>query len=553
MKCGTIKVWALDCASFNEVRVRGGNMIKSKFTRSAGILMPVSSLPSPYGIGTFGKEAYEFVDFVDKTNHKYWQVLPLGPTTYGDSPYQSYSANAGNPYFIDLDKLIEEKLLLKSEVLARDWGDGIVPIKLSEEDALNNRYQLNIDPTIGDSRYVSYEKMYLNRFDILRLAYNRFKESVKEDKIKTAYEKFLDRSKWLTDYALFMALKVDNNFKSWADWEEDLRRRKPEALDKKAKELEDEIDFWKFIQFKFYEQWDKLKEYANNKGIEIIGDIPIYMGYDSVDVWANQEQFQLDKDLVATKVAGVPPDDFSADGQKWGNPLYDWDRMKKDNYTWWRNRIKWQTNLYDVIRIDHFLGIVKYYAVPEKDKTAVNGEYREGPGQALLDAINEELGDKKLIAEDLGVYLPEVNELLTKNAYPGMKVLEFAFGGSRDNPHLPYNYEKNCVVYGGTHDNETIMGFFKERSDEELAYAFDYLGTRDRNEILDKVFRAAYSSVSVLTIFAVWDILGLDNHARMNMPSSTGSNWKWRLTKGQLNESHINTMRYYASVFDREK
>ena len=294
-------------------------MIKSKFTRSAGILMPVSSLPSPYGIGTFGKEAYEFVDFVDKTNHKYWQVLPLGPTTYGDSPYQSYSANAGNPYFIDLDKLIEEKLLLKSEVLARDWGDGIVPIKLSEEDALNNRYQQNMDLTIGDKRYVSYEKMYQNRFDILRLAYNRFKERVKEDEIKTAYEKFLDRSKWLTDYALFMALKVDNDFKSWADWEEDLRRRKPEALDKKAKELEDEIDFWKFIQFKFYEQWDKLKEYANNKGIEIIGDIPIYMGYDSVDVWANQEQFQLDKDLVATKVAGVPPDDFSADGQKWGN------------------------------------------------------------------------------------------------------------------------------------------------------------------------------------------------------------------------------------------
>lgn len=529
-------------------------MNKTKFKRSAGILMPISSLPSPYGIGSLGKAAYEFVDFVKESKHKYWQVLPLGPTTYGDSPYQSYSANAGNPYFIDLDILIEEKLLLKSEVLALDWGDGFVPVEVTEQQALLGQYEKAYDIKLGDSRYVSYEKMYKNRYTILRTAFKRFLELIKTDKSKAdAFSKFIKETKWLEDYALYMALKAENDHKSWASWEDDLRFRKEKALKVKEEELKDEICFWQFIQYKFFEQWDKLKAYANSFDIEIIGDIPIYMGYDSVDVWAGQEQFQLDENLTPTKVAGVPPDDFSADGQKWGNPLYDWDKMAKDDFKWWRDRVKWQTKLYDVIRIDHFLGIIKYYTVPEADENAKNGSYKKGPGQALLDAINEELGDKKLIAEDLGVYLEEVNEILEYNGYPGMKVLEFAFGGSRDNPHLPYNYEKNCVVYGGTHDNETIVGFFKDRPDSELAYAFDYLGTKNREELLDKMFRAAYSSVAVLTIFGVWDILGLDNHARINMPSSTGTNWKWRMTKGALDEKCLNVMKYYASVFDRER
>lgn len=529
-------------------------MNKSKFERSAGILMPISSLPSNYGIGTFGQAAYDFVDFVRECNHKYWQVLPLGPTTYGDSPYQSYSANAGNPYFVDLDILIQEKLLLKSEVIATDWGDGIVPVNVSEEAALNNNYEIRYDSSIGDNRYVSYEKMYLHRYDILRKAYIRFIDLIKTDiKEKEKYVLFIQKTDWLEDYAMFMALKDKYEYKSWSEWDDDIRFRKEKALEKVREELSEEIGFWEFIQYKFYEQWDKLKEYANSFGIEIIGDIPIYMGYDSVDVWANQQQFQLDKNLTPTKVAGVPPDAFSADGQKWGNPLYDWDKMKKDDYDWWRRRIRWQMRLYDVIRIDHFIGIVKYYTVPAEDDNAKNGKYMEGPGQMLLDAINEELGDKKLIAEDLGVFVPEVNEILEKNGYPGMKVLEFAFGGSRDNPHLPYNFERNCVVYGGTHDNETIVGYFNDRNDEELTYAYDYLGTRSKPDIPDRMFRSAYSSVAVLTVFAAWDILKLDNWARMNMPSSTGTNWKWRATKGQLDNKCINTMKYYASIFDRER
>ena len=463
-------------------------MVETKFKRNAGILMPVSSLPSPYGIGTFGKDAYDFVAFVKECNHKYWQVLPLGPTTYGDSPYQSYSAFAGNPYFVDLDMLIEEGFLLKSEVIARDWGDGVVPVNVSEDDAINGRFGTYRDGNIGDDRYVSYEKF-----------------------------------------------------------------RKPEAMRHYEEQLSDDIGYWKFIQFEFYRQWTALKKYANDNGIEIIGDIPIYMGYDSVDVWANQGEFQLDENLTPIKVAGVPPDAFSDAGQKWGNPLYDYEKMEANDFSWWRKRMKASARLYDVIRIDHFIGIVKYYTIPADMPDARQGEYRQGPGQKLLDAINESIGDKKIIAEDLGVEVPEVAKILKDNGYPGMKVLEFAFGGDRKNPHLPYNYTQNLVCYGGTHDNETLLGFFENRGDWELGYAYDYLDTRDKKKMVDQVFRAAYSSVAVLTVFAVQDILKLGNWARMNLPSSMGNNWKWRMQKGQLGQHELECMRYLASVFDRER
>ena len=317
--------------------------------------------------------------------------------------------------------------------------------------------------------------------------------------------------------------------------------------------LSDDIGFWNFIQYEFYTQWGKLKAYANSNGIEIIGDIPIYMGYDSVDVWANQAEFQLDENLTPVKVAGVPPDAFSDMGQKWGNPLYDWAKMENSDFGWWRMRMANSARLYDIIRIDHFLGIIKYYTIPYEMPDARRGSYEQGPGQKLLDAINESIGDKKIIAEDLGVCMPEVDQILKDNNYPGMKVLEFAFGGDRKNPHLPYNYTNNCVCYGGTHDNETLLGFFNDRNDSELGYAFDYLDTRDKYRMVDMVFRAAYSSVAVLTIFAVQDILKLDNSARMNFPSSFGNNWKWRMQKGQLNWDHLNAMRYLASVFDRER
>lgn len=537
-------------------------MSDAKFERNAGILMPVSSLPSPYGIGTFGKDAYDFVTFVKECNHKYWQVLPLGPTTYGDSPYQSYSAFAGNPYFVDLDMLIEAGFLLKSEVISRDWGDGIVPVNVSEDDAVNGRFGTYRDGNIGDERYVSYEKIYNNRFDILRIAYNRFKAACAESKKTLAkglplYKQFdnfvKDNADWLEDYALFMALKSHFNNVSWGEWETDIKFRKPEAMSRYEEQLSDDIGYWKFIQFEFYLQWNALKQYANSNGIEIIGDIPIYMGYDSVDVWANQGEFQLDENLTPIKVAGVPPDAFSDAGQKWGNPLYDYDKMEANGFSWWRKRMAASAKLYDVIRIDHFIGIVKYYTIPADMPDARQGEYRQGPGQKLLDVINESIGDKKIIAEDLGVEVPEVAKILKENGYPGMKVLEFAFGGDRKNPHLPYNYTQNLVCYGGTHDNETLIGFFEDRGDWELGYAYDYLDTRDKGRMVDQVFRAAYSSVAVLTVFAVQDILKLGNWARMNLPSSMGNNWKWRMQKGQLGQHELECMRYLASVFDRER
>ena len=537
-------------------------MTETKFKRNAGILMPVSSLPSPYGIGTFGKDAYDFVTFVKECNHKYWQVLPLGPTTYGDSPYQSYSAFAGNPYFVDLDMLIEEGFLLKSEVISRDWGDGIVPVNVSEDDAVNGRFGTYRDGNIGDERYVSYEKIYNNRFDILRIAYDRFKDACVESKKTLAkglplYKQFdnfvKDNADWLEDYALFMALKSHFNNVSWGEWETDIKFRKPEAMSRYEEQLSDDIGYWKFIQFEFYRQWNALKQYANSNGIEIIGDIPIYMGYDSVDVWANQGEFQLDENLTPIKVAGVPPDAFSDAGQKWGNPLYDYDKMEANGFSWWRKRMAASAKLYDVIRIDHFIGIVKYYTIPADMPDARQGEYRQGPGQKLLDVINESIGDKKIIAEDLGVEVPEVAKILKENGYPGMKVLEFAFGGDRKNPHLPYNYTQNLVCYGGTHDNETLLGFFEDRGDWELGYAYDYLDTRDKGRMVDQVFRAAYSSVAVLTVFAVQDILKLGNWARMNLPSSMGNNWKWRMQKGQLGQHELECMRYLASVFDRER
>jgi 4-alpha-glucanotransferase len=531
------------------------------FDRSAGILMAVSSLPSPYGIGTFGKYAYEFVDFIKDCNHKYWQVLPLGPTTYGDSPYQSYSAFAGNPYFIDLDMLVEDELIEKSYLLSIDWGDGFVPVNVSELDARSGHFAFNRNINLGNENYVSYEKIYWNRFKVLHRAYEAFKKQLNASKytereekksLYNQYQKFLKENQfWLMDYAMFMAVKDYFHQEPWSEWEDDIRFRTAQGMDKYQEMLQDDIDFWIFVQFEFDEQWMRLKQYANDRGIEIIGDIPIYMGYDSADVWANTSCFQLDKKLMPTKVAGVPPDAFSDFGQKWGNPLYDWDAIEESQFSWWRHRMQRSAQLYDVIRIDHFIGIVKYYAIDADMPDARRGEYHTGPGEKLIQAIKEEIGTKKLIAEDLGVAVPEVTKLLNDNGYPGMKVLAFAFGGDRKNPHLPYNYTKNCVVYGGTHDNETLMGYFTDHADYELGYAFDYLGTKDRNEMVDQVFRLAYGSVADLTIFSVQDILKLGNWARMNLPSSMGNNWKWRMKKGALTDKYVQQLKTLADIYDR--
>lgn len=493
------------------------------FERGAGILMPISSMPSPYGIGTMGKDAYEFVDFLRECNHKYWQVLPLGPTSFGDSPYQGFSTFAGNPYFIDLDTLIEEGLLTRQYVESFDWGN--------------------------DAANVAYEKIFAARFEVLREAYRN-----SEHKKTATYKNFLNENDdWIDDYALFMALKVYYKHADWSQWEDELRFRKPEALVKYTKLLADDIDFYKFLQYKFFEQWTKLKKYANDKGIEVIGDIPIYVAFDSADVWVNSGEFVLDINLTPTKVAGVPPDAFTELGQKWGNPLYDWNKMERNGFLWWKKRMTAAAKMYDIIRIDHFLGVVKYYTIPFEDPDARNGEYKKGPGKKLTDVINRAIGDKKLIAEDLGVEIPEATKLLNDNDYPGMKVLEFAFGGDRKNVHLPQNYTtQNCVVYGGTHDNETLFGYFKDRNDWELGYAYDYLDTRDKRKMVDQVFRLAYGSIANVVIFQTQDILKLDNQARMNFPSTLGSNWKWRLLKGQLGAQQKQDLRYLASVFGRE-
>lgn len=493
------------------------------FERGAGILMPVSSMPSPYGIGTMGRDAYEFVDFLRECNHKYWQVLPLGPTSFGDSPYQGFSTFAGNPYFIDLDTLIEEGLLTRNYVERFDWGN--------------------------DPCSIAYDKIFAARYEVLREAYKNSKHKDTEE-----YETFLkENAQWIEDYALFMAVKIYYKNADWSLWEDDIRFRKPAAIKKYTEMLADDIDFYKFLQYKFFEQWNKLKKYANDKGIEVIGDIPIYVAFDSADVWVNSGEFVLDKNLTPTKVAGVPPDAFTDLGQKWGNPLYDWDKMEKNGFAWWSERMKAASGMYDIIRIDHFLGVVKYYTIPAEDPDARNGEYKKGPGKKLTDVINASIGDKKIIAEDLGVEIPEATKLLEDNEYPGMKVLEFAFGGDRKNVHLPHNYKSsNCVVYGGTHDNETLLGYFNDHNDWELGYAYDYLDTRDKRRMVDQIFRLAYGSVANVVIFQTQDILKLDNSARMNLPSSLGINWKWRMKKGALGHQQKQDLRYLASIFGRE-
>jgi 4-alpha-glucanotransferase len=492
------------------------------FDRCAGILMPVSSLPSPYGIGTLGKAAYEFVDFVVEAGHHYWQVLPLGPTSYGDSPYQSFSAFAGNPYFIDLDMLVEDALLDEAYVNGFDWG--------------------------GDGEDINYSYLFENRFVVLKKAYGNF---LKTRGVK-GFEAFKEEAgEWLDEYSSYMAIKAHFGYRSWCEWDDDIRFRKPAALEKYKKMLAQEMDFWAFCQYEFSIQWKKLKAYANGRGVEIIGDIPIYVALDSSDVWCHPDMFLLDKNLAPVKVAGVPPDAFTDLGQKWGNPLYDWDALEKDDFGWWRRRMSAQAGLYDVIRIDHFLGVIKYYTIPAHDPDAKNGEYKKGPGRLLTDAINQSIGDKRIIAEDLGVEMPEVEELLRSNGYPGMKVLEFAFDGNAANPHLPHNYTRDLVVYGGTHDNETLLGYYSARSGRELEYAIEYLNAASPRKMVEESFRVAYLSVAATVIFQMQDILCLGNEARINFPSTLGGNWQWRMKKGVLTHGLAEGLRKLARISGR--
>lgn len=467
--------------------------------RKSGILLHISSLPSEYGIGTMGKEAYKFVDFLKAAKQSCWQILPIGPTSYGDSPYQSFSTNAGNPYFIDLDILCEEGLLKKADYSKLKWGK--------------------------DSKYVDYEIIYNNRFRVLRKAFNRFKKGD-----LTEFNEFLQKNeKWISNYALFMSIKDANNGKSWLEWDEGLRKRDSHSLWEFKSEHEDDVMFWEFLQFKFFEQWDKLKEYANENGISIIGDIPIYVALDSADVWVYPDLFELDEDLMPTAVAGCPPDAFSPTGQLWGNPLYSWERHKKFGYNWWIDRIQAATTLYDIVRIDHFRGFEGYYSIPYSDKTAENGEWLKGPGMDLFNAVKEALGELPIIAEDLGFLTEDVHKMLKESGFPGMKVLEFAFDPREESNYLPYTYTSNSVVYVGTHDNNTILGWIEELDKDTLDFCKKYLDTED--DILWKLIKAAMASVSDTAIIQMQDYLELGSEGRMNTPSILGGNWQWRMGK----------------------
>ena len=497
-------------------------MAQKEFERSAGILMPISSLPSNYGIGTFGSKAYEFADHLEAAGQKYWQVLPLGPTRYGDSPYAALSAFAGNPYFIDLDVLIEEGLLTKEYVESFKW--------------------------CLEERFVDYGLMFESRFTVLRTAFENSNHKTTKE-----YKDFLKQTDWIEGYALYAALKIEFEQLPWYEWPDDIKFRKKEAVAKYTKKLAKDIDFYKFLQFKFYQQWYKLKNYVNDKGIELIGDIPVYVAMDSADVWLEPKEFQLDKKLNPKRVAGVPPDAFSALGQRWGNPLYDWDYMAKNEYKWWARRMGFMADMYDVIRIDHFLGLVKYYSIPAEDEDALNGEYIDGPGYEIIKVFNEVCGDKKIIAEDLGVEMPEAKRVLKRAGYPNMKVLEFAFSGDRKNDHLPYMFDRNSVVYTGTHDNDTLMGFFSGIEWWELSYVRDYIGDSHASVefIVDTVIREAYKSVSNLVIIQMQDLFKIDSKGRMNTPGTLGTNWRWRMHDGRFNAEMIEKVRHLTDVYGR--
>lgn len=489
--------------------------------RGAGILLPVSSLPSPYGIGTFGKAAYEFVDQLVEAGQKYWQVLPLGPTSYGDSPYQSFSAFAGNPYFIDLDMLCGEGLLKVDEIRYIKW-----------EERLDR---------------VEYGLQWEYRYGVLKRAFIRSNHKTTEK-----FQHFLEENaQWIQDYGLFMACKEHFENVEWLKWDKDIRFRQPEALQRYCKTFSQEIEFYQFLQYKFYEQWSSLKKYANEHGVEIIGDMPIYVALDSVDVWVNPGLFELDEERKPVCVAGCPPDAFSDDGQKWGNPLYNWKIMEKEEFVWWKRRMAATAKLFDVVRIDHFIGIVRYYVIPADD-SARNGWFEWGPGEKLIRALDEARGRTKIIAEDLGVVIPQVGELLEKAGYPGMKVIEFAFDGNTDNPYLPHMYQKNCVVYGGTHDNETLVGYYDNLSVDNLAYALQYTDCSNRADLIEKVFLMAYRSVADTVIFQMQDVLEKGNETRMNLPATIGENWRWRLTEGEFTKEKRNWLKSLSIIYGRE-
>ena len=491
--------------------------------RCSGILMPVFSLPSPYGIGTLGKAAYDFADFLHAAGQHCWQMLPLGPTSYGDSPYQSFSTYAGNPYFIDLELLVEDGLLTRDEVESQNWGTN--------------------------PRYVDYGRIYESRFAVLQKAKDRGWE---RDQAEVAAFQ-AENCRWLPDYALYMACKRHFGMRSWTEWDDaDIRlRRSPEVLEQYRTLLREDVELFTYLQFLFFRQWNRLRDYLHSLDIQVIGDLPIYVAMDSADVWAEPECFQLDDQCVPTEVSGVPPDYFSADGQLWGNPLYAWDRMQADGFGWWIRRVDGASKLYDVIRIDHFRGFDAYWAVPYGETTAKNGHWVKGPGMNLVGVLTSWFPQLRFIAEDLGYPTPGVQQLLQDSGLPGMKVLEFAFDSRDTSSYLPHSYTENCVCYTGTHDNSPLALWKDEAAPEDIAYARDYLGLNDAEGFNWGLIRGGMSSVARLFVAQMQDYLELGLHHRTNIPGTQSGNWQWRLLPDEATPALARRIRRVTELYGR--
>lgn len=497
---------------------------QERLDRSYGVIMPIFSLPSKYGIGTFGKSAYDFVDYLNDAGAKYWQILPLGQTSYGDSPYQSFSSFAGNPYFVDLEMLVEDGLLEEDDIEDINFG--------------------------SDERNIDYAVLYNVRYRVLEIAFENAKGKL--DKEIEEFRK--EEGHWLEDYALFMALKRENLDVSWDNWDEEYKERDKEALDKFSKENKDLIDFYVFIQYEFFSQWKKLKDFANRHKIDIIGDLPIYVAYDSADAWVNQDILMLDKDSKEPIiVGGAPPDGYSEDGQLWGNPVYRWDYMaEEEGFDFWIERIGMSLRLYDILRLDHFRGFEAYYAIPATDDTARYGEWKKARPYDLFDKIKETFPDARFIAEDLGFITDEVRELKDHYNFPGMNVIQFAFGDDFESEYLPHNYVRNSLVYASTHDSDTLQGFIDSADDHLLELIKRYFGLSDGDNIRRSISRALMASVSDVCMFEIQDLLGFGNDSKINSPGTIGGNWTWRSKKEDFTEEIAEEFKEMSKTYGRK-
>jgi len=492
------------------------------FPRASGLLLHPTSLPGEFGIGDLGPEAHAFVDLLKRAGQTYWQILPLGPTGYGDSPYQSFSAFAGSTLLISPEALLADGLIDEGDLASR--------------------------PDFPADR-ADYGAVYRWKGDLLRVAHERFREN--ESGLTAEFDAFCSEHRsWLDDYALYRALKISQDQRPWYEWPDKFKLRDERMLRIASEQLAPDINAEKFFQFLFFRQWSALKRHAAANGVKIIGDIPIFAALDSCDVWRHQDKFKLNADGTAKVVAGVPPDYFSKTGQLWGNPIYDWDAMRDDGFRWWTDRFRAMLKMVDVVRIDHFRGFVAAWEVPGPDETAEHGQWVAAAGRELFETLRREFGELPVIAEDLGVITPEVNELRDRFSFPGMRILQYAFGGDAKNHDLPHNYIHNCVAYTGTHDNDTAVGWFASARANEREYCLKYLDA-DGAEINWDLIRAVWSSVADIAIAPVQDVLGSNSDARMNTPATDAGNWSWRLGRDRFTDSLIQRLRGLTEIYGR--